>query len=231
MAAPGAGTAGAAAGAGRAPGGAPGAGGGGRAGGAAREHRRLHRAPRRGRRPGDVGALQPRRRAPRVAARPDRGEPAGSRHRSRQPRPADPGGGPAPRPRGDDGARLLALKTHASRTAAGLHRLEIPAPWRPRDDGADADALLADRFDLPEGTRATDVQTRALAAARTMEQLLDEVMEQWESGRSRTRAGRVHHAVHESVRAAGRTAGSLAGVAGRLVSQAVGTVSDKLARG
>ena len=69
----------------------------------------------------------------------------------------------------DDGARLLALKTHASRTAAGLHRLEIPAPWRPRDDGASADALLADRFDLPEGTRATDVQTRALAAARTME--------------------------------------------------------------
>ena len=69
----------------------------------------------------------------------------------------------------DDGARLLAIKTHASRTAAGLHRLEIPAPWRPRDDGADADALLADRFDLPEGTRATDVQTRALAAARTME--------------------------------------------------------------
>ena len=63
-----------------------------------------------------------------------------------------------------------------------------------------------------------------------MEQLLDEVMEQWESGHSRTRAGRVHHAVHESVRAAGRTAGSLAGVAGRLVSQAVGTVSDKLAR-
>ena len=69
----------------------------------------------------------------------------------------------------DDGARLLALKTHASRTAAGLHRLEIPAPWRPRDDGADADALLADRFDLPEGTRATDVQARVLAAARTME--------------------------------------------------------------
>ena len=69
----------------------------------------------------------------------------------------------------DDGARLLALKTHASRTAAGLHRLEIPAPWRPRDDGADADALLTDRFDLPEGTRATDVQARVLAAARTME--------------------------------------------------------------
>ena len=69
----------------------------------------------------------------------------------------------------DDGARLLALKTHASRTAAGLHRLEIPAPWRPRDDGADADARLADRFDLPEGTRATDVQARVLAAARTME--------------------------------------------------------------
>ena len=69
----------------------------------------------------------------------------------------------------DDGARLLAIKTHASRAAAGLHRLEIPAPWRPRDDGADADALLVGRFDLPEGTRATDVQARALAAARTME--------------------------------------------------------------
>ena len=52
----------------------------------------------------------------------------------------------------DDGARLLAIKTHASRAAAGLHRLEIPAPWRPRDDGADADALLADRFD-PDGAR------------------------------------------------------------------------------
>ena len=69
----------------------------------------------------------------------------------------------------DDGARLLAPKTHAFRAATGLHRLEIPAPWRPHDEGASADALLADRFDLPEGTRATDVQARVLAAARTME--------------------------------------------------------------
>ena len=69
----------------------------------------------------------------------------------------------------DDGARLLAPKAHASRAAAGLLRLEIPAPWRPRDEGAGADALLAGRFDLPDGARATDVQTRALAAARTME--------------------------------------------------------------
>ena len=69
----------------------------------------------------------------------------------------------------DDGARLLAPKAHASRAAAGLHRLEIPAPWRPRDEGADPDVLLTQRFDLPEGARATDVQARTLEAARTME--------------------------------------------------------------
>ena len=94
----------------------------------------------------------------------------------------------------------------------------------------DADETTRGRWAAREAELLNTRYSRE-AAARTMEQLLDEVMEQWESGRSRTRAGRVHHAVHESVRAAGRTAGSLAGVAGRLVSQAVGTVSDKLARG
>lgn len=72
-------------------------------------------------------------------------------------------------PLNDDGAHLLAPDAHARRAATGLHRLEIPAPWRPRDDGAEADSLLAGRFDLPVGTRATDVQTRTLSAARTME--------------------------------------------------------------
>ena len=71
-------------------------------------------------------------------------------------------------PLDDDGARLLAPDAHARRTAAGLSRLEIPAPWRPRDDGADPDSLLAQRFDLPAGARATDVQARTLAAARAM---------------------------------------------------------------
>ena len=94
----------------------------------------------------------------------------------------------------------------------------------------DADEATRGRWAAREAELLNTRYSRE-AAARTMEQLLDEVMEQWESGRSRTRAGRVHHAVHESVRAAGRTAVSLAGGAGRLVSQAVGTVSDKLARG
>ena len=68
----------------------------------------------------------------------------------------------------DDGAHLLAPDAHARRVDAGLSRLEIPAPWRPRDEGADPDALLTSRFDLPEGSRATDVQARTLRAARSM---------------------------------------------------------------
>ena len=72
-------------------------------------------------------------------------------------------------PLDDDGAHLLAPDAHARRADAGLSRLEIPAPWRPRDDGADPDSLLAQRFDLPAGARATDVQARTLAAARAME--------------------------------------------------------------
>lgn len=68
----------------------------------------------------------------------------------------------------DDGARLLSPESHALRVATGLSRLEIPAPWRPRDDGADPDCLLTSRFNLPDGSRATDVQARTLQAARSM---------------------------------------------------------------
>ena len=69
----------------------------------------------------------------------------------------------------DDGARLFAPDAHATRVATGLARLEIPSPWCPRDDGADADSLLAQRFDLPDDARATNVQARTLTAARTMD--------------------------------------------------------------
>ena len=72
-------------------------------------------------------------------------------------------------PLDDDGAHLLDPDAHARRADAGLSRLEIPAPWRPRDDGADADSLLARRFDLPAEARATDVQADTLKAARAME--------------------------------------------------------------
>ena len=68
----------------------------------------------------------------------------------------------------DDGARLLSPESHALRVATGLSRLEIPAPWRPRDDGADPDCLFTSRFNLPDGSRATDVQARTLQAARSM---------------------------------------------------------------
>ena len=69
----------------------------------------------------------------------------------------------------DDGLNLLPEAAHARRAAQGITRLEIPAPWRPRDDGDEADALLTSRFALPEGSRATEVQSRAVEAARTME--------------------------------------------------------------
>lgn len=69
----------------------------------------------------------------------------------------------------EDGAQLLAPDTHALRVATGLSRLEIPAPWRPRDEGADSSSLLTSRFDLPDGARATDVQARTLQASRTMD--------------------------------------------------------------
>ena len=69
----------------------------------------------------------------------------------------------------DDGARLLAPDVHALRAATGLSRLEIPVPWRPRDEGSAPDCLLTSRFNLPDGARATDVQVCALQAARTMD--------------------------------------------------------------
>ena len=69
----------------------------------------------------------------------------------------------------DDGLDHLAPDAHAERVATGRSRLEIPAPWHPRDEGADPDVLLTQRFDLPGGARATDVQARTLEAARTME--------------------------------------------------------------
>ena len=69
----------------------------------------------------------------------------------------------------DDGAGLHPADAHAARVERALSRLEVPAPWRPLDNGADADHLLAQRFELPDGARATDVQRRALHTARTME--------------------------------------------------------------
>ena len=69
----------------------------------------------------------------------------------------------------DDGLDHLAPDAHGERVATGRSRLEIPAPWHPRDEGADPDVLLTQRFDLPEGARATDVQARTLEVARTME--------------------------------------------------------------
>ena len=72
-------------------------------------------------------------------------------------------------PLDDDGLDHLAPDAHAERVATGRSRLEIPAPWHPRDEGADPDVLLTQRFELPGGARATDVQARTLEEARTME--------------------------------------------------------------
>jgi len=72
-------------------------------------------------------------------------------------------------PLDDDGLDHLAPDAHDERVATGRSRLEIPVPWHPRDEGADPDVLLTQRFELPEGARATDVQARTLEAARTME--------------------------------------------------------------
>lgn len=72
-------------------------------------------------------------------------------------------------PLDDQGGTLLDARAHAERAAWGLQRLEVPAPWRPRDDGAEASALLTSRFSLPAGARATAVQEQAVAAARGME--------------------------------------------------------------
>ncbi|WP_127841411.1 CRISPR-associated helicase Cas3' [Actinomyces wuliandei] len=68
----------------------------------------------------------------------------------------------------EEGLNHLPAQAHAERARRGIARLEIPTPWRPRDQGEDADALLTSRFSLPAGTRATDVQARTVEAARTM---------------------------------------------------------------
>lgn len=71
-------------------------------------------------------------------------------------------------PADDDGRELLIPDRHHQRVTQGLARVELPAPWAPRDDGADVNSSLRQRFSLPEGATATEVQTRAVEMARTM---------------------------------------------------------------
>ena len=75
-----------------------------------------------------VGALEPRRRSPRVASRADRGEPARTRHRSGVRRQADPRGRPASRPRGiSRDARPARLRVHLPGRGARPARGRRPA--------------------------------------------------------------------------------------------------------
>mgnify|MGYP000929028493 CR=1 FL=1 len=69
----------------------------------------------------------------------------------------------------DDGSEFLDVKQHQERVESGLAKIELPSPWRPRDDGEDADSLLRTRFDLPDGAKATAAQRAAVEAARSME--------------------------------------------------------------
>lgn len=69
----------------------------------------------------------------------------------------------------DDGSEFLDAKQHQERVESGLAKIELPSPWRPRDDGEDADSLLRTRFDLPDGAKATAAQRAAVEAARSME--------------------------------------------------------------
>ena len=96
---------------------------------------------RRRRRAEHLGALEPRRRAPRVAPRADRREPAGSRHRPDSPGKPIPERRPAPRARRDHGharaARLgLPLPGRGARPARG---------HRPRRRGAPGPDLVPHR--------------------------------------------------------------------------------------
>ncbi|WP_316668018.1 CRISPR-associated helicase Cas3' [uncultured Propionibacterium sp.] len=68
----------------------------------------------------------------------------------------------------EDGLEFLPAASHAQRARAGIDRLEIPSPWRPRDEGSAPDDLLVSRFDLPSGSHATNAQQRTVEAARTM---------------------------------------------------------------
>lgn len=72
-------------------------------------------------------------------------------------------------PETDDAAALLPPSAHAVRVETALQKLELPSPWRPLDLGDSPDELLQSRFSLPDGARATEVQARAVATARTME--------------------------------------------------------------
>ena len=69
----------------------------------------------------------------------------------------------------DDGSEFLDAKQHQERVESGLAKIELPSPWRPRDDGEDADSLLRTRFDLPDGAKATAAQRLAVEEARSME--------------------------------------------------------------
>ena len=90
---------------------------------------------RRGRRPEHLGAVEPRRRAPRVASGPDRREPAGSRHRTGLARQAHRRAGPPARPGGDHRHAVaprvgLSLPGRGARPARGHRtgRRRAPGP-------------------------------------------------------------------------------------------------------
>ncbi|MDO4258512.1 MAG: CRISPR-associated helicase Cas3' [Actinomycetaceae bacterium] len=68
----------------------------------------------------------------------------------------------------DDAREFFTPQDHAKRVQAGIARLEFPEPWRPKDEGISADDLLRSRFTLPTDAKATDIQTEAVHAARTM---------------------------------------------------------------
>lgn len=68
----------------------------------------------------------------------------------------------------DDGSDFLNAKRHQERVENGLAKIELPSPWRPRDDGEETDSLIRTRFDLPDGAKATAAQRAAVDAARSM---------------------------------------------------------------
>ena len=100
------------------------------------------RGLRRGRRAEHVGALEPRRRAPRVAARADRREPAGPRHRPALARQADPRrsacAAPAPR-------RRVMLALPGSAYLYQGEELGLPEVDRPARRGAPGPDLVPHR--------------------------------------------------------------------------------------
>lgn len=69
----------------------------------------------------------------------------------------------------DDGSGLLDKRCHQRRVGNALAKIELPSPWRPRDDGETPDDLLRTRFDLPDGAYATAAQRASVEAARSMD--------------------------------------------------------------